>query len=107
MTRLLVGLGVAAAVFWIYALVDTALVDRSRIRGVPRAVWLIIEVFLPVVGGVLWFLIGRARRNPVAARTVAPDDDPEFLGQLGRDSAQEERIRRLEQELAELDSDAD
>jgi uncharacterized protein YigA (DUF484 family) len=37
------------------------------------------------------------------ARTVAPDDDPEFLNRLRRDRDQEARIRKLEQELAELD----
>ena len=38
-------------------------------------------------------------------RTVAPDDDAEFLRQLREDAAQDERIRRMEQELAELDAD--
>jgi hypothetical protein len=34
---------------------------------------------------------------------TAPDDDPAFLGKLRLDHDQEERIRRLEKELAELD----
>ena len=38
---------------------------------------------------------------------VAPDDDTDFLRRLGQDAEQDERIRRLEQELAELDSEAD
>ena len=41
----------------------------------------------------------------LGGRTVAPDDDAEFLRQLREDAAQDERIRRMEQELAELDAD--
>ena len=105
MVRLLFGLGVAVVVFTIFSLVDCALFEKTRIRGVPRAVWIIVILLLPVIGGVLWFIIGRGRRSSGGARSMAPDDDPEFLGQLGRDAAQEERIRRLEQELADLDDD--
>ena len=56
----------------------------------------------------LWFIIGRGRANRVGSgrgRTLAPDDDAEFLRQLREDAAQDERIRRLEQELADLDAD--
>ena len=35
----------------------------------------------------------------------APDDDPEFLGRIGTVSDQDERIRRLEEELAQLDAE--
>lgn len=108
MTRLLFGLAVAAVVLTVYALVDAALFDRSRIRGLPRIVWILIILFVPVIGALLWFAVGRGRRGsmPRAARTVAPDDDLEFLGQLGRDAQQEQRIRKLEQELADLDGGA-
>ncbi|MEJ3405432.1 PLD nuclease N-terminal domain-containing protein [Rathayibacter sp. YIM 133350] len=105
MTRLLVGLVVAAVVFMIYTLIDCALFDRSRIRGLPRAVWILVILFVPLIGGVLWLVVGRGRNDPQRARPLAPDDDPAFLGQLGRDAAQEERIRRIEQELAELDDE--
>lgn len=109
MTRLLFGLTVAAVVLTVYALVDAALFDRSRIRGLPRGVWIVIVLVLPVIGPALWFVVGRGRRGsqPRGARTVAPDDDLEFLGQLGRDAEQEQRIRKLEQELAELDGGPD
>jgi hypothetical protein len=37
---------------------------------------------------------------------MAPDDDPAFLRSLGSDQEQDERIRQLEQELADLDDDS-
>lgn len=108
MARLLFGLGVAAVIFTIYAVADCAFFDRTRIRGLRRGWWIVVILFVPIIGALLWFVIGRGRaeRLPAGrAHTVAPDDDAEFLRQLGSDAAQDERIRRLEQELAELDAD--
>ncbi|UOE43796.1 PLD nuclease N-terminal domain-containing protein [Agromyces larvae] len=109
MLRVWFGLAVAAAVFMVYSVVDCALFDRTRIRGVARGWWILIIVFVPVIGGILWFWIGRgpaARVGGHRGGPIAPDDDPDFLRRLERDAAQDERIRRLEQELAELDDDA-
>ncbi|WP_348789743.1 PLD nuclease N-terminal domain-containing protein [Leifsonia sp. NPDC080035] len=104
MVRLWIVLGVAAAVFYIYSVADCALFDRSRVRGLPKPVWLLVIIIFPVIGGILWFLIGRGRRRAESERRiVAPDDDPAFLGKLRLDHDQEERIRQLEKELAELD----
>ncbi|MFD4422281.1 PLDc N-terminal domain-containing protein [Agromyces sp. NPDC058484] len=109
MARLLFGLGVAAVIFTIYAVADCAFFDRTRIRGLRRAWWIVVIIFVPIIGGLLWFIIGRGRANRIGAtrggRTVAPDDDVEFLRRLREDAAQDERIRRMEQELAELDAD--
>ena len=63
MVRLWIALGVAAVVFYIYSVADCALFDRSRVRGLPKPVWLLIIILFPVIGGILWFLIGRGRRN--------------------------------------------
>jgi len=53
--------------------------------------------------------IGRERlsaaRNRPGYGPVAPDDDPAFLRQLNKDQEQEQRIRDLEERLAELDDD--
>jgi len=108
MARLLFGLGVAAVIFTIYAVADCAFFDRTRIRGLRRGWWIVVILFVPIIGPLLWFIIGRGRANRVGSargRTLAPDDDAEFLRQLRADAAQDERIRRLEQELADLDAD--
>ena len=109
MFRLLFGLGVVVVILTIYALVDCAVFDRNRIRGLPRWVWVFVIVLIPVIGAVLWLLIGRGRRSSPAGpgtrvtRSVAPDDDPDFLRGLDRVKDQEQRIRDLEQELADFD----
>ena len=110
MARLVVGVVIAVVVFTIYAFVDCALTERARVRGLPKSLWLVVVVVLPLIGGVLWFLIGR---GPARRRFLPPDDDPTFLGGGRRDSPSAghaptvDELALLEQELANLDSDAD
>ena len=109
MVRLGLILVVAVIAFSIFALVDCLITDRSRIRGLPKAVWAVIIVVLAPLGGILWLVLGKDRGARVGySRTVrAPDDDPEFLERLGADKERDERIQELEKRLAELDDDHD
>ena len=106
MARVYLILALLAITFWVYSIVDCALQPPTRHRGVSKPMWILIVVLLPVVGGILWFVIGRSRGRSAAAFR-APDDDPEFLGRITIASDQDERIRRLEEELAALDSEDD
>jgi hypothetical protein len=106
MPRVLLILALVATAFWVFTIVDCAVQPPTRHRGVSKPVWILIVVLVPVLGGLMWLALGRTRRSTVAARR-APDDDPEFLGKLGVVSDQDERIRRLEEELAQLDAEDD
>ncbi|MDQ1175674.1 PLD nuclease N-terminal domain-containing protein [Microbacterium sp. SORGH_AS_0421] len=108
MARLLLILALVATVFWVYTIVDCAVQSPARHRGVSKPAWLAIVILLPVLGGILWFAIGRGRATQTVVRR-APDDDPEFLGRMTASARaeQDERIRRLEEELSQLDSEAD
>ena len=112
MVRFLLIGGVVAIAFTIYTLVDVLMTERSRIRGVPKPVWAIITL-LPVIGGILWLTIGKMRRPPRrTSGPIAPDDDPTFLSSLSQEeirrrAEQDERLRRLEQELADLEAEDD
>jgi hypothetical protein len=104
--RLLLILALVLTAFWVYTIVDCSVQPASRHRGVSKPIWILIVVLLPVLGGLLWLTVGRVRRSTVAARR-APDDDPDFLEKIGTMSDQDERIRRLEEELAMLDAEDD
>lgn len=106
MARLLLIAALVAALFWVFTVVDCAVQPATRHRGVSKPVWIAIVVLLPVVGGMLWFAVGRTGRRS-AATVSAPDDDPEFLRRIAATEGRDERIRRLEQELARLDSEDD
>jgi len=104
--RVLLILALVATAFWVYTIVDCAVQPPTRHRGVSKPVWILIVLLIPVLGGLLWLAVGRIRNSTIAARR-APDDDPEFLGSLGAVTDQDERIRRLEEELAQLDAEDD
>lgn len=106
MTRVLLIGALVATLFWVYSIVDCALQPPTRHRGVSKPMWILIVVIIPVLGGILWFVVGRARPSAVRP-SRAPDDDPDFLGKIGTVSDQDERIRRLEEELAQLDAEDD
>jgi hypothetical protein len=97
----------------IAAIVSCALTPEQQVRGIPKPLWLLVILIFPIVGAVLWFGFGRDRAAP-RLRRVAPDDDPEFLRSLGRSRraalpahADDETIRRLEQDLGRTDADPD
>jgi hypothetical protein len=114
----------------IFAIVDCVQTPDGEVRGLPRFAWLLIIVFIPIAGPIAWLMAGSERgaakservawpagpgsepglRRPVR-RVVAPDDDPDFLSQLGRRNSEhdallqqwESDLRRREDDL--LDSD--
>lgn len=102
--RVLIPVALLLLAFWIYSIVDCGLQPPTRHRGVSKPAWILIVVLIPVLGGVLWFAVGRTRASELRG-VRAPDDDPEFLGRIGSISDQDERIRRLEEELAALDAE--
>lgn len=88
-------LAVVSVVFAAVALISCLSVsDKRAIRTLPRFVWVILIVVVPVAGPVAWFGFGRPvtirtsrSRRLLAAdppRAAAPDDDPEFLRTLER-----------------------
>lgn len=66
----------------IYCLVEIWQSDPLRVRVLPRWLWALAVVLLPLLGAAAWLLLGRPvnqgpRRPPPRPR--APDDDPDFL----------------------------
>jgi len=107
MARLLVVLVGVLVAFTVFSLIDLLMTEKTRLRALNKPLWAIIIIVLPALGGILWFALGKARNGPsTTAQRLAPDDDPAFLQGLGRDKETDERIRRLEQELSELDDDS-
>lgn len=96
---------VIAVAFILYALVDAAMTDASRARGVPKPVWVVLVVVLPVIGAILWFAIGKGKPGAVPAARPAPDDDPRFSGTRLSDAELDAHMRELEERLRELDSE--
>ena len=112
---LLYGLPILLA---IYALIDCIQTDESEIRGLPKVGWIVLIVLVGIVGPVAWLIAGRTRsgrsrlslpgsRDASAQppRTLAPDDDPEFLGRLGSHNAYDRQLEEWEEELRKRTGD--
>lgn len=107
MVRVYIVVGLIIVALSVYAAIDSLMTDHRRVRGIPKFFWVVVILLLPVVGALLWFVLGKDRGGSrQAPRQTAPDDDPEFLARLGTEKEQAERIARLEQELADLDDDS-
>ena len=79
---------------YIWFIVDVLRTSSASVRTLPKFVWLLIVVLIPLIGGLLWLLAGRPRGQRRRRRgPTAPDDDPAFLRQLG-DDAWAERMKR-------------
>lgn len=99
-------LAVAVLAIFVYGLVDVIRTDGRLTRGISKPAWIIVMIVLPVLGAILWLLIGRPRGNsPVRqnySHPTSPDDDPEFLRNLEvrrRNQVEAARLQKLKDEL--------
>ena len=123
MVRIFVFLAAIAVILVVLALISCLSAERSGIRTLPRFVWVVLILLVPLLGPIAWFLAGR----PVGARTgtgpaqsgptgrprprpAAPDDDPEFLKSIDAEQSRrdhelfqqwEKDLKRREDELRE------
>jgi hypothetical protein len=44
---------------WVFCLVDAITTDESLCRNLPKIGWILLVVFLPLVGSIAWLLAGR------------------------------------------------
>lgn len=98
---------ILAVAFYIYCIIDVLRTRRDEARTLPKWLWLVLVIVVPVLGGLLWLALGRLWRAPGSRRgrrrgPTAPDDDPNFLKQLGDDvwSKKMEQRRRGEEPSA-------
>ncbi|MEO8282475.1 MAG: PLD nuclease N-terminal domain-containing protein [Pseudarthrobacter sp.] len=99
-------LAVAVLVIFVYGLVDVIRTDARLTRGISKPAWIVVMIVLPVIGAILWLLIGRPRSTAPVRRQysgpTAPDDDPDFLRNLEmrrRKQAEAARLKKLKDEL--------
>jgi hypothetical protein len=114
MVRVFVFLAAVQVVLVALALISCLSAERNRIRALPRPLWVLVILLLPLIGAVAWFLAGRPRGQapgpggwPSASgpgprpKPSSPDDDPDFLRSLDADQARRDRelFQRWEDDL--------
>jgi hypothetical protein len=101
-------LGAAVLVVMLYAFIDCVQTPRAYARSLPKWLWLLLVVLVPVVGAVAWLFAGRPQRGSLVGAgarrggaPVAPDDDPAFLRKL----ADDQWSRRMREKREGTDGD--
>jgi hypothetical protein len=117
-------IGLAVLALWLYCIVDVIATDDVVVRNLPKVVWLLIVIFLPTIGSLVWLLLGRPegagfapggssyraepsgravdRSTPRSYGVIAPDDDPRFLAEL---DDRTKRLREWEDDLKRREGD--
>ena len=104
----------------VYCLVDCVQTPDGAHRNLPKWGWIVLILLLPLIGSIAWLVAGRPDRRradvpwpstrtagfpeyerPRAGRgrSLAPDDDPEFLAGLAARREDEQRLTAWEQDL--------
>jgi hypothetical protein len=52
-------LGILVFVFWIWMLIHA--ITNKGIPDVEKIVWVLVIIFLPIIGSIIYFLIGRPK----------------------------------------------
>jgi len=92
---------IIAIAFYIYSIIDVIRSPKNQVRTLPKYVWLVIVVVLPVLGGAMWLILGRVwpagGLNGKKTGPGAPDDDPKFLRKIDDEVWIDKMRKRREQ----------
>jgi len=78
------------------ALADIITRQDGQVKHLPKLVWVLLVVFLPLIGSILWFVIGR--EYPATVRPVQPAQGVAAYAAPRADST-EEQLLRVEREI--------
>lgn len=103
MVRGLLFLFGAWLLFTVFVTVFAASANKNEVRSLPKWVWILICLFVPIIGGLLYLVLGRPIGKPKPrfgrTKTVAPDDDPQFLRDLAEKlDAKEEKSDKSDED---------
>jgi hypothetical protein len=109
MVRLFVFLAAVQLVLLVLGLISSLSADR--VRNMPRFLWVLAILLVPLVGPVAYSLFGRPlppprEGGPVHRRTPrpsSPDDDPDFLRSMNVEQSRRDRelLDQWERDLRE------
>jgi hypothetical protein len=84
---------VVLVIFTVFVTVFAASADAKAVRNLPKWVWILFCIFLTPIGGILYLAVGRpitGKGDRGTTKTVAPDDDPDFLRDLAKRMREED-----------------
>jgi hypothetical protein len=107
MVRLFVFLAAVQLVLLVLGLISS--LSAERLRTMPRLVWVLVILLIPLLGPVAYFLFGRPLPPPreggpvrrATPRPTSPDDDLDFLRSMNTEQSRRDRelLDKLESDL--------
>jgi hypothetical protein len=106
----------------IYCLIEAIQTPKDEVRNLGKGWWILLIIFFPIVGGIAWLVAGRPQRRrdpnrwqmgsgfPEYERSGraprGPDDDPEFLSEIGQiNNEHEDTLKKWEADLARREAE--
>jgi hypothetical protein len=104
----------------VYCVLNIVATPEADVRNLPKLLWLVLVVVLPIAGGIAWLVAGRPQTSatnlpykgnrgvlpqydrPGRAIASSPDDDEAFLRRLS-ERAEEQRRRAQQQRSQQED----
>ena len=117
MIRAMLIIGGAALIvgLTLYTLLDAVRTPAHEARTLPKWLWVLVTLLFPVVGPLMWLILGRPKAQPAAQPAAgaprpsfgqrrstpapsvsSPDDDEEYLRWLKAKAERERRSREAE-----------
>lgn len=113
MIRAMLIIGGAALIvgLTLYTFLDAVRTPAHEARTLPKWLWVLVTLLFPVVGPLMWLILGRPKAQPAAGAprpgfgqrrgtpapsVSSPDDDEEYLRWLKAKAERERRSREAE-----------
>ena len=113
MIRAMLIIGGAALIvgLTLYTLLDAVRTPAHEARTLPKWLWVLVTLLFPVVGPLMWLILGRPKAQPAAGgprpgfgqrrgtpapSVSSPDDDEEYLRWLKAKAERERRSREAD-----------
>src|SRR4029453_9098046 len=113
--RLFVFLAAVQLVLVVLGLISCLSADRGR--AMPRFLWVLVILLIPLIGPAAFFVFGRPLPPPREGGPVrrsqpppaSPDDDPDFLRSMNTEQSRRDRelLAEWERELRNRNSEED
>lgn len=82
--------------FFVFTLVDVIRRDSSLVKFLPKLVWVFVVILIPLLGGILWWTLGRDYGERVVTTTKYPE-------RMANPAPRPVERRSTEQQLADLE----
>ena len=89
----------------IFALVDVITSNEGQVKHLPKIAWIVLIVFLPLIGSIVWLIAGKDRPLPSFPKEQPAKPQTTTEQELAALDAEIEfhekqaKLRRLEEEL--------